>query len=95
MYIHIGENKVLRKKDILFVFDMDSSTVSVHTRNYLNKAQREKRVISVSLDLPKSFIVTKDGLVYLSTFNTSTIVSKIGIWLLREKLKKILEIYKE
>ena len=79
MYIHIGENKVLRKKDILFVFDMDSSTVSVHTRNYLNKAQREGKVISVSLDLPKSFIVTRDGWVYLSTFNTSTIVSKIGI----------------
>lgn len=85
MYIHIGENKVLRKKDILFVFDMDSSTVSVHTRNFLNKAQREGRVISVSLDLPKSFIVTKDGEVYLSTFNTSTIVSRIGIWLLEEK----------
>ncbi|MBO4982458.1 MAG: DUF370 domain-containing protein [Clostridia bacterium] len=79
MYIHIGENKVLRKKDILFVFDMDSSTVSVHTRNYLNKAQREGKVISVSLDLPKSFIVTRDGWVYLSTFNTSTIVSRIGI----------------
>jgi peroxiredoxin len=79
MYIHIGENKVLRKKDIAFVFDMDSSTVSVHTRNFLNKAQAKGKVISVSLDLPKSFIVTKEGTVYLSTYNTSTIVSRIGI----------------
>ncbi len=76
MYIHIGENKVLRKKDILFIFDMDSSTVSVHTRNFLNKAQREGRVVSVSLDLPKSFIVTRDKTVYLSTFNTTTLASQ-------------------
>lgn len=76
MYIHIGENKVIRKKDILFIFDMDSSTVSVHTRNFLNKAQREGRVVSVSLDLPKSFIVTRDKTVYLSTFNTSTLASQ-------------------
>ena len=73
MYIHIGENKVLRKKDIAFIFDLDSSTVSVHTRNFLNKAQREKRVITLGYDLPKSFVVTKDNTVYLSPFNTSTI----------------------
>ena len=73
MYVHIGENRVLRKKDILFIFDMDSTTVSVHTRNYLNKAQRENRVITVGLDLPKSFIVTRDNKIYLSPFNSTTI----------------------
>ena len=73
MYVHIGENRVLRKKDILFIFDMDSTTVSVHTRNYLNKAQRENRVITVGLDLPKSFIVTQDNKIYLSPFNSTTI----------------------
>lgn len=73
MYVHIGENKVLRKKDILFIFDMDSSTVSVHTRNYLNKAQKEGRVISLGFDLPKSFIVTRDNKVYLSPFNSTTV----------------------
>ena len=73
MYVHIGENKVLRKKDILFVFDMDSTTVSVHTRNYLSKAQREGRVITLGFDLPKSFIVVKGGDIYLSPFNSTTI----------------------
>ena len=73
MYIHIGENKVLRKKDIMFIFDLDSSTVSVHTRNYLNKAQREGRVVALGYDLPKSFIVARDNKIYLSPFNTSTI----------------------
>ena len=75
MFIHIGEGKVLRKKDIMFIFDLDSSTVSVHTRNYLNRAQRENRVISLGLELPKSFIVTQDNKVYLSPFNSTTIKS--------------------
>ena len=73
MYIHIGENKVLRKKDIAFVFDLDSATVSVHTRNFLKKAEKENRVVLLGYDLPKSFVVTKDNLVYLSPFNTTTI----------------------
>ena len=73
MYVHIGENKVLRKKDISFIFDLDSSTVSVHTRNFLKKAEKEKRVILLGFDLPKSFVVTKDNKVYLSPFNSATI----------------------
>ena len=73
MFVHIGENKVIRKKDIALMLDMDSSTVSIHTRNFLNKAQKEKRVIALGYDLPKSFIVTKDDTVYLSPFNIATI----------------------
>ena len=73
MYIHIGENKVLRKKDIAFIFDLDSATVSVHTRNFLKKAEKENRVILIGYDLPRSFVVTRDNLVYLSPFNTATI----------------------
>ena len=73
MYVYIGENKVIRKSEIEFVFDLDSTTVSVHTRNYLKKAEKEKRVVMLGYDLPKSFVVTRDGTVYLSPFNTSTI----------------------
>ena len=76
MYIHIGDDKVLRKKDIVFVMDLDSSTVSVHTRGFLNKAQRENRLVTLGLDLPKSFIVTTDNTVYLSSFNSVTIIGK-------------------
>ena len=36
MFIHIGENKVVRKKDIVAIFDMESSTVSSVTKKYLS-----------------------------------------------------------
>ena len=42
MYVHIGPNKAVRKEDIISVFDLDSSTVSVFTREFLKNAEREK-----------------------------------------------------
>ena len=68
MYLHIGENKVVRKKDILAIFDMDSSTVSNTTRKYLSNAQKEGRVKTLGFDLPRTFIIMKDKTVYLSSY---------------------------
>ena len=73
MYVHIGPNKAVRRDDIISVFDLDSSTVSVFTREFLKNAEKEKRVVLLSYDLPKSFILMRDETVYLSPFNTSTI----------------------
>ena len=74
MYVHIGPSKAVRKEDIISVFDLDSSTVSVFTRSFLSKAEKEKRVVFLSYDLPKSFILMRDETVYLSPFNSSTII---------------------
>ncbi len=74
MYIHIGNNKVVRDTDILGIFDLDSSTVSINTRNYLSNAQKEKRVIALGYELPKSFIILKNSEVYLSPFNASSLI---------------------
>ena len=67
MLIHIGENKVVRKKDIVAIFDMDSATVSSVTRKMLSVAQKEKRVVMLGFDLPRSFILMRDKTIYLST----------------------------
>jgi hypothetical protein len=73
MFLQIGENKVIRKKDVLGIFDMDSSTVSIHTRKFLSDKQRENKVIPIGYDLPKSFIVMKDKTIYLSPYNSKSI----------------------
>ncbi|MBQ3017837.1 MAG: DUF370 domain-containing protein [Clostridia bacterium] len=74
MYLHIGNNKVVRDTDIVGIFDLDSSTVSVNTRSFLKNAQNEKRVITLGYELPKSFIILKNNEVYLSPLNTSSII---------------------
>ena len=72
MFIHLGENTVITDKNILGIFDMDTSTVNKATRDYLSKAEKDKKIKYVSYDLPKSFIVT-DDIVYVSPINTATL----------------------
>ena len=60
MYLHIGNNKNIRIKDIIGVFDADTATVSSVTKKYLSAAQSEKKVLFASEELPKSFVLYKD-----------------------------------
>ena len=57
MYLHLGQEVVVRQKDVIGVFDMDNTTISPHTREFLAKAEKEGRVEYVSYDLPRSFVV--------------------------------------
>ena len=72
MYLHIGEDPLIKDKEIIGIFDMDTSTVNKATRDYLKKAETDKRVIYVNYDLPKCFVVTDDK-VYVSPINTGTL----------------------
>lgn len=74
MYLHIGENKIVRKEDIVAIFDIDSATVSSVTKKYLSNAQKEGRVKALGFDLPRTFIVMKDKTVYLSAYRYSRII---------------------
>lgn len=76
MYINIGNEKTIRSKDVVAVFDFDSSTVSVNTKRFLTKKQKEKKITTLGTDIPKSFILLRDDRVYISQLNTSTITGK-------------------
>lgn len=79
MYIHLGENTLIRDKDIIGIFDLDNATVMKSSREYLKQATKQKRIVNVSYDLPKSFIVSaqKDYTVYISLLSSATISSRI------------------
>ena len=72
MYLHIGEDTIIRDREIIGIFDMDTSTVNKATRDYLKKAEQEKRVVYVNYDLPKCFVVTNKK-IYISPINTATL----------------------
>lgn len=75
MYLHLGEDVVVKSTKIIGIFDMDTSTVNKATREYLAKAEKNKKIIYVSYELPKSFIVT-DEKIYVSSLNTSTLLKR-------------------
>lgn len=79
IYLHLGQNTVVRSDQIIGVFDMDNSTVSPHTKKYLAQAQRDGRVTNVSMELPKSFIVCGTGdrqTVYISQLSPATLLRR-------------------
>ena len=45
MYLHIGEDTVIKSDEIIGVFDMDTSTVNKATRDFLKTAEKNKKVI--------------------------------------------------
>ncbi len=59
MYLHAGNNKNLRTRDIIGIFDADTATVSAVTKKYIAGAQAEGRVEFASVELPKSFVLYK------------------------------------
>ena len=80
MYIPIGGDMAVREDTIVGVFDLDNTTWSKHTKNYLRQAERDGKVIPVGDELPKSFIVTREmGMerVYLIQFSASTMEKRL------------------
>ena len=57
MYLHLGNEKVVPHSEIIGLFDLDTTTVSKITRDFLARAEKEGRVVNVSYELPKSFVV--------------------------------------
>ena len=81
MYLHLGQGTVVRKQDILGIFDPDTATVQKASREYLNTAQKKGELITVSYELPKSFVVCVDPsngqrTVYLSQLAPSTLKAR-------------------
>ena len=61
MYLHIGNGKSLKKKDVIGIFDLDTATVSGITKKFINSNQQKGLVEYNDSDLPRSFIlVTED-----------------------------------
>ncbi len=57
MYLHLGQEIVVLKSDIIGVFDIENTTVSGITRGFLSTAEKQQQVTYVAYDLPKSFTV--------------------------------------
>ena len=85
MYLHLGQETVVKKTDVIGIFDLDTATVSKRTREYLAKAEQAGNVISVTYELPKTFVVCRDPTrprgraVYLSQLASATLLKRASI----------------
>ena len=79
MYLNIGNDMSVRDKNIIGIFDMDNTSISKRTREFLEKTEKEGQVVPCD-DLPKSFILTTEygfERVYLTTLSASTLEKRL------------------
>jgi hypothetical protein len=78
-YLFLGQNVAVPKKNVIAVFDLDNSSTSRITREFLAAAEKAGEVSDVSGELPKSFVLTvSDGrrTCYLSQLNSYTLLKR-------------------
>ena len=80
MYLHIGQETVVPMREIVGIFDIENTTISKSTREFLNEATRNGQVITVGEDLPKSFVVcqkeNEPQTVYISQISCTTLLKR-------------------
>ena len=79
MYLSIGNDMAVRDTSIIGIFDLDNTTYSKKTVEFLNHAEKEGLVIPCD-DLPKSFILTQEyGMtrIYLTSLSASTLEKRM------------------
>jgi len=79
MYLHLGQSVVVAEADIIGIFDLDNTTSSHITRKFLSGAEKSGSVISVSDELPNSFVLCSEDTkikIYLSQLSSQTLLKR-------------------
>ena len=72
MFLHLGGDFTVNSSDVVGVFDIEKCSVSRITANFLNSSQKSGKIVNVSDDMPKSFVVASNK-TYISNVSPMTI----------------------
>ncbi len=73
MFLHLGNNYMVRKDKIIAILDMETTKNSQISRNFLSNILKNNRVQRISeVGKEKSIIITDDSF-YLSPITSSTL----------------------
>lgn len=90
MFIHIGNDNVIRSREIVLILDYEVITSSTFMEEMMEKNRQLKKVKQLSPDV-KSAIFTEDH-IYLSPLTVSTLKKRSSISAMISKLKKYTEV---
>ena len=72
MFLYLGGDTTVLSDDVVGIFDIEECSVSRTTADFLNSSQKQGRIVNVSEEMPKSFIVTASK-TYISNVSCNTI----------------------
>ena len=75
MYLHLGRDYVLNTRDIIGIFSLETTTISPRRRAFLDYAQKNGAVVSLSDELPQSYVLADSPVdtVYLSELSSAAL----------------------
>ncbi len=79
MYLSIGNDMAVREHSIIGIFDLDNTTTSKRTREFLQQCEKEGQVVPCD-DLPKSFLLTDEyqlPRIYLTPLTPQTLAARL------------------
>ena len=82
MFLHLGENVVVPVKDVIGIFDLQTTMYSSDTSAFLRMAEEDGFIERISKEKPKSFViaeVNKMSKIYLSPISSSTLTKRTNI----------------
>lgn len=80
MYLHLGNNTVVNTKNIIAIFDLESTSISKYSKEFLKVTEEEEFVRNVSFEIPKSFILCDEegqSVIYITNISTKTLCGRI------------------
>jgi hypothetical protein len=80
-YLQLEKGESIDKNEIIGIFDLESASTSQATKELFKRKEDEHGVVSVSNDLPKSFILC-DG-----EFTDTVYISGISVESIKKRLK--------
>lgn len=72
MFIHLGEELVIRSEDVIAIIDGQLAESSTIMSEFIKGQERAKNITEVSSGSVKSIVITKDG-VYFSPLSSVTL----------------------
>ena len=80
MYLHLGSGVVVRASGLVGIFDIERTTSTVRTREFLAASEKKKEVVTVGDDFPKSFAVFSEkgkNRTYISQISAATLKKRV------------------
>jgi len=76
MFLHIGKDKVIEKKDLICILDIESLKINDKINNIIQKLEKEKNIIDISDDNRKTLILINENSSlkgYISNISSTTL----------------------
>ncbi len=83
MYLHLGSDTVVNTKNVIAILDLESTSMSKNTKDFLKIVEEEGFVRNVSEELPKTFVLCEvDGqsVIYITNISSKALAGRAGGW---------------